>query len=36
MAEAANNLPIDKLTNLRDILEDIYKLLGKDVGSIFS
>ena len=36
MTEAANNLPIDKLTNLRDILEDIYKLLGKDVGSIFS
>ena len=36
MAEAANNLPIDKLTSLRDILEDIYKLLGKDVGSIFS
>lgn len=36
MAEAANNLPIDKLANLRDILEDIYKLLGKDVGSIFS
>ena len=36
MSEAANNLPIDKLTNLRDILEDIYKLLGKDVGSIFS
>lgn len=36
MAEAANNLSIDKLTNLRDILEDIYKLLGKDVGSIFS
>lgn len=36
MAEAANNLPIDKLTNLRGILEDIYKLLGKDVGSIFS
>lgn len=36
MVEAANNLPIDKLTNLRDILEDIYKLLGKDVGSIFS
>ena len=36
MQETANNLPIDKLTNLRDILEDIYKLLGKDVGSIFS
>lgn len=36
MQETANKLPIDKLTNLRDILEDIYKLLGKDVGSIFS
>lgn len=36
MIKAANNLPIDKLTNLRDNLEDIYKLLGKDVGSIFS